>query len=104
MDVDDEKTFTKSKMELIINISKELRNESDNSNIPMTRLYNRVSETENRVIPLIDLYENNVLGEQSVRKNDSLDKKIILPKTIVRKLKKRMKQRKYKSLKRRIKL
>ena len=51
-------------MELIINISKELRKESDNRNIPMTRLYNRVSETENRVIPLIDLYDNNVLGER----------------------------------------
>lgn len=80
LDVDDEKTFTKSKMELIIKISKELRNESDNSNIPMTRLYNRVSETEHRVIPLIELYENNVSGEQSVRNNDSLNKKIITSK------------------------
>lgn len=89
LDVDDEKTFTKSKMELIINISKELRNESDNRNIPMTRLYNRVSETENRVIPLIDLYDNNVLGEQSVRNNDSLDKKNITSKNNSPKVKKK---------------
>lgn len=59
LDVDDENTFTESRMRLIVDVSREIARSTEKEGLSVTRLYNRASEIEEKVIPIIENYRNN---------------------------------------------
>lgn len=75
LDINDENTFTKEKMELIVNLSKDIAENVEREGLSMTRLYNLASEIEEKVIPLIEFYRNGGVTEVQEKcntKNDEL--------------------------------
>lgn len=63
LDINDENTFTESRMKLIVNVSKGIAESVEREGLSMTRLYNLASEIEEKVIPLIEFYRNGGVTE-----------------------------------------
>lgn len=63
LDINDENTFTESRMKLIVDVSKGIAESVEKEGLSMTRLYNLSSEIEEKVIPLIEFYKNGGLTE-----------------------------------------
>lgn len=61
LDVNDESTFTEARMRLIVNVSREIAKSAEREGFSVTRLYNRASEIEEKVIPIIEICKS---GEQ----------------------------------------
>lgn len=57
LDVNDEKTFTKYRMELIVSVSKSIAESARKEGLPITRLYNFASDIEQNVLPFISIYK-----------------------------------------------
>lgn len=79
LDVNDESTFTESRMKLIVNISKDIAENVKKEGLSMTRLYNLASEIEEKVPPIIELYKNGRTEEihekNSIKINKSTKEK-----------------------------
>lgn len=75
LDVNDESTFTESRMKLIVNVSKDIAENVKKEGLSMTRLYNLASEIEEKVPPLIELNRNGRTEEthekDSIKINES---------------------------------
>ena len=75
LDVNDESTFTESRMKLIVNVSKTIAENVKKEGLSMTRLYNLASEIEEKVSPIIELYKNDRTEEtnekHSIKINES---------------------------------
>lgn len=54
LNLSDETTFTKSRMELIVDIAREVEASARKESIPVTRLFNRARQIEDKVLPLIE--------------------------------------------------
>ena len=63
LDINDEETFTESKMKLIVNVSQNIAESVEKEGLSMTRLYNLASEIEEKVVPLIEFYRNSGVAE-----------------------------------------
>lgn len=66
LDISNDNTFTKDRMQLIIDISKKISADANTKGIPMTRLYNLAAEIENNILPLIDSYKLENSNEDKV--------------------------------------
>lgn len=79
LDINDESTFTESRMKLIVNVSKDMAENVKKEGLSMTRLYNLASEIEEKVPPLIELYKNGRTEEtyekDSIKINESTNEK-----------------------------
>lgn len=56
INIDSESTFTKERMQIIIDTSRWIKNKCDDENIAPTRLFNKASDIENEVVPWLDTY------------------------------------------------
>lgn len=65
LDVNDESTFTTSRMKLVVDVSKSIAQNAETEGISVTRLYNLASEIEEKVIPIIEGYKSDVAAEKS---------------------------------------
>ena len=70
LDINDESTFTESRMKLIVNVSKDIAERVKIEGLSMTRLYNLASEIEEKVQPLIATYKNGRVEE--IQEKDSI--------------------------------
>ena len=70
LDINDESTFTESRMKLIVNVSKDIAERVKIEGLSMTRLYNLASEIEEKVQPLIASYKNGRVEE--IQEKDSM--------------------------------
>lgn len=68
LNVEDENTFTKEKMQIIIDTSKWIIEESNSQSIPATRLFNRAKEIEDGIVPKL-----KVIVEMAKQKKHIVD-------------------------------
>jgi len=61
IDANDENTFTKARMQLVLKISKEIAESAKSENQSVTRLYNLASDIEKKVLPLIAVLNEDLL-------------------------------------------
>lgn len=79
LDINDENTFTESRMKLIVNVSRGIAESVEREGLSMTRLYNLASEIEEKVIPLIEFYRNGGVTEiqekSGIKTDESINEK-----------------------------
>lgn len=81
LDIKDEKSFTKGKIELIVAISRRVLEESKHKKIAVTRLFNRARDIEDKILPWIQEIQGNFqeydteTNNNVVVKNDVIDVK-----------------------------
>lgn len=59
INVNDEETFTKDRMQMVIDTSKWIIRKAEKQGIAATRLFNKSRDIENEVIPWLNEYQNN---------------------------------------------
>lgn len=69
LDITDENTFTAEKMQLVLHVIKEIEGSAQEAGVPVTRLYNRARDIEDKVIPMIEDIAKDKISEDDL--NDS---------------------------------
>ena len=78
LNVDDENTFTKEKMQVVIDTSKWIIEEANRQDIPPTRLFNRAKEIEDGIIPkLKEIVDKEKQNENIINFSKKADHKRI---------------------------
>lgn len=78
LDVSNEATFTRLRMQLVLNAAKKVAEDAEQSGVAVTRLYNKSREIEDRILPWIDAYmdgkeaEMLLIPENNTKINGSL--------------------------------
>lgn len=72
LDVSDEGTFTKKRMQLVIDASKWVVKESENAGIAVTRLFNKAGTIEDKLLPWISDYNIRLLNKEKASLNDEI--------------------------------
>lgn len=70
LDINDENTFTESRMKLIVNVSKGIVESAEREGLSVTRLFNLASEIEEKVLPIIEFYRNGRV--EKIQKKNSI--------------------------------
>lgn len=65
LDIADESTFTKARMQVVVEAAKWIKELADNSKIAVTRLFNKAREIEDTVLPWIRAYMQTLDSESS---------------------------------------
>lgn len=68
----DEKTFTKNRMQLILKISEKIADEAKEKGVSLTRLYNLASEIEKNILPLIESYELEIKNDPNYKEINNI--------------------------------
>lgn len=63
LDITDENSFTEEKMQLVLSVVKEIEKSAKAAGVPVTRLYNRARDIEDKVIPMIDGFGKHEISE-----------------------------------------
>jgi len=63
LDIADETSFTAEKMQLVLSVVKEIEESAKAAGVPVTRLYNRARDIEDKVIPMIDGFGKHEVSE-----------------------------------------
>jgi hypothetical protein len=72
LDVSDEETFTKKRMQLVIDASKWVVKESENEGIAVTRLFNKAGTIEDKLLPWLSDYNTRLLNEEKENLTDEI--------------------------------
>lgn len=73
LDISDEGTFTKERMQLVINASKWVVKEAENEGVAVTRLFNKAGTIEDKLIPWIYDYTNKLNDKEQESLIEKLD-------------------------------
>lgn len=65
LDVSDESTFTKVRMQIVVDTAKWIKELADDSNVAVTRLFNKAREIEDTVLPWIRAYMQGLNSEDN---------------------------------------
>lgn len=70
LNINDENTFNESRMELVVNVSRNIAESAKQEGCSVTRLYNLASEIEEKVIPIIDVNnsDNISVSQENLKK------------------------------------
>lgn len=76
LDINDESTFTKIKMELIVKVARKVEESARSEGISVTRLFNRARDIEDKIVPLIysvDNNENHFIENSCISQDDGIE-------------------------------